>query len=116
MWAMPIPFWLILLFVLIEGLLGGSLQVIWMTTLSDSVDQYLRGRVSSLETMGSLFFIPLSPLLSGWLIEETSVLTTYSIAVSLMIIVTLPGLLVPPFRRFVRVDTEQFPIKANGDS
>ena len=66
--------------------------------------------------MGSLFFIPLSPLLSGWLIEETSVLTTYSIAVSLMIIVTLPGLLVTPFRRFVRVDTEQFPIQANGDS
>ena len=116
MWAMPIPFWLILLFVLIEGLLGGSLQVIWMTTLSDSVDQYLRGRVSSLETMGSLFFIPLSPLLSGWLIEETSVLTTYSIAVSLMIIVTLPGLLVPPFRRFVRVDTELFPMKADGYS
>ena len=116
MWAMPIPFWLILLFVLIEGVLGGNLQVIWTTTLSDSVDQYLRGRVSSLETMGSLFFIPLSPLLSGWLIEETSVLTTYSIAVSLMIIVTLPGLLVTPFRRFVRVDTEQFPIQANGDS
>ena len=32
MWAMPIPFLLILVFVLIEGILGGALGVIWRTT------------------------------------------------------------------------------------
>ncbi len=110
MWAMPIPFWIILFFVLLEGILGGQLRVIWMTTMSDSVDQYLRGRVNSLDAIGSLIFIPLSPLIGGWMIEETNVLTTYSVAVSLMVVTTMAGLVVPSFRRFQRVDSEMFPL------
>ena len=110
-WAMPIPFILILLFVLIEGILGGSLRVIWRTTMSDSVDQHLRGRVNSLDAIGSLIFIPLSPLIGGWMIEETNVLTTFAIAVSIMVLTTMAGLIVPSFRRFERVDSDLFPIK-----
>ena len=110
-WAMPIPFILILLFVLIEGILGGILAVIWRTTMSDSVDQYLRGRVNSLDAIGSLIFIPLSPLVGGWMIEETNVLTTFAIAVSIMVLTTMAGLIVPSFRRFERVDSDLFPIK-----
>ena len=110
-WAMPIPFILILLFVLIEGVLGGTLAVIWRTTMSDSVDQHLRGRVNSLDAIGSLIFIPLSPLVGGWMIEETNVLTTFAIAVSIMVITTMAGLIVPSFRRFERVDSDLFPIK-----
>jgi MFS family permease len=110
-WAMPIPFILILLFVLIEGILGGTLAVIWRTTMSDSVDQYLRGRVNSLDAIGSLIFIPLSPLVGGWMIEETNVLTTFAIAVSIMVLTTMAGLIVPSFRRFERVDSDLFPIK-----
>ena len=110
-WAMPIPFILILLFVLIEGILGGTLAVIWRTTMSDSVDQHLRGRVNSLDAIGSLIFIPLSPLVGGWMIEETNVLTTFAIAVSLMVLTTMAGLIVPSFRRFERVDSDLFPIK-----
>ena len=110
-WAMPIPFILILLFVLIEGILGGTLTVIWRTTMSDSVDQHLRGRVNSLDAIGSLIFIPLSPLIGGWMIEETNVLTTFAIAVSIMVLTTMAGLIVPSFRRFERVDSDLFPIK-----
>ena len=110
-WAMPIPFILILLFVLIEGILGGILAVIWRTTMSDSVDQHLRGRVNSLDAIGSLIFIPLSPLVGGWMIEETNVLTTFAIAVSIMVLTTMAGLIVPSFRRFERVDSDLFPIK-----
>ena len=110
MWAMPIPFWLILLFVLIEGTLGGTLGVIWRTTMSDSVDQHLRGRVNSLDAIGSLIFIPLAPLIGGWMIETTNVLTTYSIAVALMVLTTTAGLIVPSFRRFERIEHEDFPI------
>ncbi len=110
MWALPIPFWIILFFVLIEGVLGGQLRVIWMTTMSDSVDQYLRGRVNSLDAIGSLIFIPLSPMIGGWMIEETNVLTTYSVAVSLMVVTTMAGLVVPSFRRFERVDSRLFPL------
>ena len=113
MWAMPIPFWLILVFVLIEGFLGGNLGVIWRTTMSDSVDQHLRGRVNSLDAIGSLIFIPLSPLIGGWMIAETNILTTYSIAVSLMVLTTMAGLIVPSFRRFERVKTDLFPITPN---
>ncbi len=113
MWAMPIPFLLILFFVLIEGIMGGTLGVIWRTTMSDSVDQHLRGRVNSLDAIGSLIFIPLSPLMGGWMIEETNVLTTFSVAVSFMVLATMAGLIVPSFRRFERVDSELFPIKAD---
>ena len=110
MWAMPIPFWAILVFVLLEGVLGGTLGVIWRTTMSDSVDQHLRGRVNSLDAIGSLIFIPFAPLLGGWMIETTNVLTTYSIAVAFMVLTTTAGLIVPSFRRFDRIATERFPI------
>ncbi len=110
MWAMPIPFMLILVFVFLEGVLGGTLGVIWRTTMSDSVDQHLRGRVNSLDAIGSLIFIPLAPLMGGWMIEETNVLTTFAVAVSFMVLTTMAGLVVPSFRRFERVDSELFPI------
>ena len=113
MWAMPIPFWAILVFVLLEGVLGGTLGVIWRTTMSDSVDQHLRGRVNSLDAIGSLIFIPFAPLLGGWMIETTNVLTTYSIAVAFMVLTTTAGLIVPSFRRFDRIVTESFPITAD---
>ena len=113
MWAMPIPFWAILVFVLLEGVLGGTLGVIWRTTMSDSVDQYLRGRVNSLDAIGSLIFIPFAPILGGAMIEATNVLTTYSIAVAFMVLTTTAGLIVPSFRRFERIDTERFPITAD---
>jgi MFS family permease len=112
MWAMPIPFWAVLVFVLLEGILGGTLGVIWRTTMSDSVDQHLRGRVNSLDAIGSLIFIPFAPLLGGWMIETTNVLTTYSIAVAFMVLTTTAGLIVPSFRSFERVDSERFPITA----
>ena len=110
MWAMPIPFLLILLFVLIEGFLGGTLGVIWRTTMSDSVDQRLRGRVNSLDAIGSLIFIPFAPLIGGWMIETTNVLTTFALAVSVMVLTTMAGLIVPSFRRFERVNSDLFPI------
>jgi len=110
MWAMPIPFWAILVFVLLEGVLGGTLGVIWRTTMSDSVDQHLRGRVNSLDAIGSLIFIPFAPILGGAMIEATNVLTTYSIAVAFMVLTTTAGLIVPSFRRFERIATERFPI------
>ena len=113
MWAMPIPFLLILVFVFLEGVLGGTLGVIWRTTMSDSVDQYLRGRVNSLDAIGSLIFIPFAPLMGGWMIEETNVLTTYAVAVSVMVLTTMAGLVVPSFRRFERVDSDLFPIGAD---
>ena len=112
MWAMPIPFWAILVFVLFEGVLGGTLGVIWRTAMSDSVDQHLRGRVNSLDAIGSLIFIPFAPILGGAMIEATNVLTTYSIAVAFMVLTTTAGLIVPSFRRFERVDSERFPITA----
>ncbi|MEC9478066.1 MAG: MFS transporter [Candidatus Thermoplasmatota archaeon] len=110
MWATPIPFWLILLFVLIEGTLGGTLGVIWRTTMSDSVDQHLRGRVNSLDAIGSLIFIPLAPVMGGWMIETTNVLTTYSIAVAIMVLTSTVGIIVPSFRRFERIEHQDFPL------
>ena len=113
MWAMPIPFWAILVFVLLEGVLGGTLGVIWRTTMSDRVDQHLRGRVNSLDAIGSLIFIPFAPILGGAMIEATNVLTTYSIAVAFMVLTTTAGRIVPSVRRFERIDTEHFPLTAD---
>ena len=81
--------------------------------MSDSVDQHLRGRVNSLDAIGSLIFIPLAPLMGGWMIEETNVLTTFAVAVSVMVLTTMAGLVVPSFRRFDRVDSELFPIEVD---
>lgn len=81
--------------------------------MSDSVDQRLRGRVNSLDAIGSLIFIPLAPLVGGWMIEETNILTAFSLAVSLMVVTTIPGLLVPSFRRFERIDSDLFPINSD---
>ena len=78
--------------------------------MSDSVDQHLRGRVNSLDAIGSLIFIPLAPIMGGWLIVETNVLTTYAIAVGFMVLTTTIGLIVPSFRRFERVHSDKFPI------
>lgn len=78
--------------------------------MSDSVDQHLRGRVNSLDAIGSLIFIPLAPLMGGWMIEETNVLTTFAVAVSFMVLTTMAGLVVPSFRKFERVDSDLFPI------
>ena len=78
--------------------------------MSDSVDQHLRGRVNSLDAIGSLIFIPLAQIMGGWLIVETNVLTTYAIAVGFMVLTTTIGLIVPAFRRFERVHSEKFPI------
>ncbi len=110
MFAMPFPFWVVLIFVLAEGIMGGMLGVIWRTTMSDSVDQHLRGRVNSIDAIGSLIFIPLAPFIGGWMIESTNVITTYAVAVSFMILATMVGLLTPQYRSFVRVDSERFPI------
>lgn len=78
--------------------------------MSDSVDQHLRGRVNSIDAIGSLIFIPLAPFIGGWMIESTNVITTYAVAVSFMILATMVGLLTPQYRSFVRVDSERFPI------
>ena len=81
--------------------------------MSDSVYRHLRGRVNSLDAIGSLVFIPIAPLMGGWMIEETNVLTTFAVAVSIMVLTTMAGLIVPSFRRFERVDSELFPIKGD---
>ena len=78
--------------------------------MSDSVDQHLRGRVNSLDAIGSLIFIPFAPLIGGWMIETTNVLTTFTLAVSIMVLTTKAGLIVPSFRRFERVNSDLFPI------
>ena len=81
--------------------------------MSDSVDQYLRGRVNSLDAIGSLIFIPLAPVLGGWMIETTNVLTTYSIAVAIMVFTSTVGIIVPSFRRFERIEHPDFPLKGS---
>jgi len=110
MFAMPFPFMVLLIFVLIEGVTGGIIGVIWRTALSDSVDQHLRGRVNSLDAIGSLIFIPWTPFIAGWMIDSTNVITTYSVAVIFMLMATAFGLFTPKYRSLKRVDSEEFPM------
>jgi DHA3 family macrolide efflux protein-like MFS transporter len=100
----------ILLIALVQGLIIGVLGVIWNTTIGDSVDQHLRGRVFSIDAIGSFLFIPFAPIMGGYLIEEIGLTATVFIAVSIMVASTIIGIIVPSFRRFERVETEQFPI------
>ena len=100
----------ILLIALVQGLIIGVLGVIWNTTIGDSVDQHLRGRVTSIDAIGSFLFIPFAPIMGGYMIDGIGLTATVFIAVSIMVASTIIGIIVPSFRRFERVATEQFPI------
>lgn len=96
-----------------QGLMGGVLGVIWNTTIGDSVDQNLRGRVNSIDMIGSFLFIPFAPLFGGYLIDGIGLQATFLIAVSIMVAATIIGVVVPSFRRFERLPTARFPITAS---
>jgi MFS family permease len=106
-------FVLILVITLIQGVMVGVLSVIWNTTIGDSVEQHLRGRVNSIDAIGSFILIPPSMFLGGKMIEELGIEASFIVAVSIMVAATIIGIVVPSFRRFERIATERFPITAD---
>ena len=100
----------IMIIAIFQGLMGGVLGVIWNTTIGDSVDQRLRGRVNSIDMIGSFLFIPFAPLFGGYMIDTIGLQATFLIAVSIMVAATIVGVVVPSFRRFERIETERFPL------
>ena len=106
-------FALILLISLFQGLLVGVLGVIWNTTIGDSVEQHLRGRVNSIDAIGSFILIPPAMVLGGMMIERLGLEAAFVVAVSIMVAATIIGVVVPSFRRFERIPTERFPITAD---
>ena len=106
-------FALILLISLFQGLLVGVLGVIWNTTIGDSVEQHLRGRVNSIDAIGSFILIPPAMPLGGMMIERSGLEAAFIVAVSIMVAATIIGVVVPSFRRFERTATERFPIIAD---
>lgn len=100
----------IVLIAIFQGLMGGVLGVIWNTTIGDSVEQRLRGRVNSIDMIGSFLFIPFAPIFGGYLIDGIGLKATFLIAVSIMVAATIIGVVVPSFRRFERLATARFPI------
>ncbi len=106
-------FVLILVITLVQGVMVGVLGVIWNTTIGDSVEQHLRGRVNSIDAIGSFILIPPSMLLGGKMIEELGIEAAFIVAVSIMVAATIIGIVVPSFRRFERIATERFPITAD---
>jgi MFS family permease len=100
----------IMIIAIFQGLMGGVLGVIWNTTIGDSVDQRLRGRVNSIDMIGSFLFIPFAPLFGGYMIDTIGLQATFLIAVSIMVAATIVGVVVPSFRRFERIGTERFPL------
>jgi len=106
-------FSLILLISVIQGFIVGILSVIWNTTIGDSVEQHLRGRVNSIDAIGSFLLIPPSMLLAGKMIGDLGLEVTFMVAVAIMVASSIVGIVVPSFRRFERIGTEQFPITAD---
>jgi hypothetical protein len=52
-------------------------------------------------------------LLAGKMIGDLGLEVTFMVAVAIMVASSIVGIVVPSFRRFERIGTEQFPITAD---
>ncbi len=62
------------------GILGGFVQITWLTTAQLIVPSEVQGRYFGIDTLGSIAIIPLSQLVGGLLVDSHGVLFTYAVA------------------------------------
>lgn len=80
--------------------LVAAFGIIWESALGDSVDPAVRGRVISLDMLGSFAFLPVAMAGTGVLAEAVGARWTFGVGGVLWALVGLAGLLVPAAHRF----------------
>lgn len=74
--------------------------IIWETAIGDSVDPAVRGRVLSLDMLGSFVLLPVAMAGTGVLTEAVGARWTFGVGGALWALVGAAGLLVPAAHRF----------------
>lgn len=77
----------------IMGILGGFVEITWLTTAQLVVPSELQGRYFGVDALGSIAIIPLSQLVGGLLVDSQGVLFTYAIVAAGLLITGLLFLL-----------------------
>lgn len=95
---LPPLIFIILAFVML-GLASGPLNPIIMTVMQERVPAEMRGRVFGTMTAGAYLAVPLGMLLTGYMVEWTSVRTTLLIQACIYLVITLSLLINPALRR-----------------
>lgn len=100
------PLGFIILAFAVLGLASGPLNPIIMTVMQERVPAELRGRVFGTMTAGAYLAVPLGMLLTGYMVELTSVRTTLLIQASIYLAITLSLLINPALRQMNKAVTE----------
>lgn len=79
-------------------------NLIWETAIGDSVDPQVRGRVVSLDMLGSFAFLPVSMAATGALADAVGARPTLVVGGVVVALCGLVGALLPAARRFERLD------------
>ncbi len=82
------------------GAMWSAVETIWETSIQELIPQHLRGRVRSIDFLGSYSLIPLAMLGAGAAAEAVGAAPLFLIAGSLSALLALTALLVPGIRRF----------------
>ncbi len=98
LFGFPITLGGVALAALITGISEGLFGLIWTNTLQELVPRELRGRVSSIDMMGSFVLIPVGYALAGWATDQVGAPLVFIVGgVWALLLLTL-GLLHPAIR------------------
>lgn len=78
--------------------------IVWETAIGDSVDADVRGRVMSLDMLGSFLLLPFTMAATGLLADAWGPRWTFGVGGLVWALVALAGVLVPAAHRFRKVE------------
>lgn len=90
-------------FALVKSAAMAIFSVTWETAIGDSVEAHLRGRVMSLDMLGSFILLPVSMAATGAFTDVYGARLAFAIGGALLVACGLVGLLVPKARVFRRL-------------
>lgn len=96
--ALPVPLPMLLLAALINGACLQADSLVWTHLLQEQVPPSLRGRVSSIDDLGSYALMPLGFALSGWATDVWGAPLVFLLGGGLTAVIAALGLLHPAIR------------------
>lgn len=96
--GLQIPLVAVLFTAVVMGASVTIFNLIWTNQLQEMVPQDMLGRVSSIDYLGSLVFVPIGFGITGWVTDQIGAATTFVIGGALTALVWVLGLLHPAIR------------------
>ncbi len=92
--------WHVLVLMAVRGAVLGVFSLLWSTSIMEFVDEEVRGRVVSLDMVGSFALLPAAMVGSGFLAEIVGARTVFLLGGVAIVAVAAVGLASPPAHRF----------------